>query len=295
MQSHGGVKHLMRLERGQLRIRPVPLAGLLAIGLTGFLIVVGCSANRMVFQPWTAMEASPADLKRPCEDIFFSASDGVRLNGWFFSADTNVAAGFVILLCHGNAGNLSHRLPIIDMLLKAGASVFAFDYRGYGRSSGKPSEKGVCLDAEAAWQWLRDHGFAAMNIVALGESLGGGVVCELATRKPIAGMILQSTFTSVPDVASELMPWLPVRLLVTTRFDNHAKLKRLQVPVLFLHGRKDTIIPFRHAQKNFATAKAPKYFAELDGDHNDALTASPEKYQRAVAEFLTKLAQRNTN
>lgn len=274
MQSHGRV-----------RVRPLRLAALLVIALIGFLIVVGCSANRMVFQPFTLMEASPGELKRPHEDVFFNASDGARLNGWYFPANTNVA----ILLCHGNAGNLSHRLPLIDLLVKAGASVFAFDYRGYGRSSGKPTERGVCLDAEAAWQWLRDRGFAGTNIIALGESLGGGVVCELATRKPLAGIILQSVFTSVPDVASELMPWLPMRLLLRTRFNNTDKLKRIRVPVLILHGRQDTIIPFHHGEKNFAAANQPKFFAELDGDHNDTMLVSAEKYQQAISEFLTKL------
>jgi uncharacterized protein len=276
MQSHGGVK-----------VRPARLAALLTIGLIGFLIVIGCSANHMVFQPSTIMEASPAELKRPYEDVFFTASDGARLNGWFFPA-TN--ANFVILLCHGNAGNLSHRLPLTEMLIKAGASVFAFDYRGYGRSAGKPSEKGVCLDAEAAWQWIRDRGFAPARIIPLGESLGGGVVCELATRKPVGAIILQSTFSSVPDLAAELMPWLPMRLLLTTRFNNHDKLKQVRVPVLVLHGRKDTIIPFHHAEKNYAAIPTrSKYFAELDGDHNDAMIVSEKKYQEAVAEFLRKL------
>ena len=267
------------------KIRPLRVVGLLVVALAGFLIVVGCSANRMVFQPWTVMEARPGDLRRAHEDVFFYASDGTQLNGWFFPANSNV----VILLCHGNAGNVSHRLPLIGTLLRAGASVFAFDYRGYGRSAGKPSEKGTCLDAEAAWQWLRDRGFAGTNIIALGESLGGGVVCELATRKPLGGVILQSTFTSVPDLAAEMMPWLPMRLLLTTRFDNREKLKRLTVPVLILHGRKDTIIPFHHAEKNHRAANEPKFFAELDGDHNDALIANEQKYRQAVNDFLKQL------
>lgn len=277
MQSPGGV-----------RVRPARLAVLLAIGFAGFLAVAGCAANRMVFQPSTVMEGSASDLKRPCEDVFFTARDGTRLNGWFYPAGTN--ARFVVLLCHGNAGNISHRLPLIDILSKAGASVFAFDYRGYGRTAGKPSEKRVYLDADAAFAWLRSRGFSETNIIALGESLGGGVVCELATRKPLAGLILQSTFTSVPDVAAEMISWLPLHLLLTTRFNNHEKLKHIQIPVLILHGRKDTIIPFKHAEKNFAAIPTrAKYFTELDGDHNDASVISAEKYQRAVAEFLAKL------
>ena len=275
---------------GCVKVRWPRLALLLAIGLIGFLIVVGCSANRMVFQPSTVMEAAPTGLKTSREDVFFTATDGARLNGWYFPAKTN-STDRVILLCHGNAGNLSHRLELIDVLLKAGAGVFAFDYRGYGRSSGKPSEKGVCLDAEAAWEWLvKMKGYEGRRIIALGESLGGGVVCELATRKPLGGIILQSTFTSVPNLAAELMPWLPMRFLLTTRFNNQGKLKRLQLPVLILHGRKDTIIPFHHGQKNYAAANTrSKYFVELDGDHNDAVIVSAEKYERAVAEFLRKL------
>ena len=274
---------------GRVSVRPTRLAVLLAIGLAGFLGVAGCAANRMVFQPSRLMEGSASDLKRPCEDVFFKASDGTRLNGWFYPAGTN-STGFVVLLCHGNAGNISHRLPLIDILAKAGVNVFAFDYRGYGRSAGKPSEKGVYLDAQAAWDWLRSRGFSETNIIALGESLGGGVACELVTRKPLAGLILQSTFTSVPDVAAEMISWLPVRLLLTTRFNNQDKLKHIQIPVLILHGRKDTIIPFAHAEKNFAAIPTrAKYFAELDGDHNDASVISAEKYQRAVAEFLAKL------
>ena len=279
MQGHGSVK-----------VRWSRLAVLLAIGLTGFLIVVGCSANRLVFQPSTIMEVAATDVKRPHEDVFFTAADGVRLNGWFFPANTN-STGLVILLCHGNAGNLSHRLELVEVLLRAGASVFAFDYRGYGRSSGKPTEKGVCLDAEAAWEWLvKARGCEPGKIIALGESLGGGVVCELATRRPLGGIVLQSTFTSVPDVAAQLMPWLPMRFLLTTRFNNQDKLKRLQMPVLILHGRKDTIIPFQHGEKNYAAANTrSKYFTELDGDHNDAVMLSAEKYKRAVASFLATL------
>lgn len=269
------------------KIKVLRLGAVIALAFCVFTIVVGCSANRMVFQPWTIMEADAADLKRPFEDVYFTAADGTRLNAWFFPANSNR----VILLCHGNAGNLSHRLPLMDTLLKAGASVFAFDYRGYGRSSGRPSEKGVYLDAEAAWQWLIHRGFAPEDIVVLGESLGGGVACELVTRKPLRALILQSTFTSVPDLASEMMPWLPVQLLLTARFDNHRKLKRVQIPVLILHGRKDTIIPFRHAEKNYAAVPVrSKYLVELNGDHNDAMIVSADQYQSGVARFLGALS-----
>src|SRR5687768_8514755 len=136
-------KQLMRLLR---------VLVILAIIGTAFFVIVGCSARKMVFQPYRQMEADPRALKRPVEDVFFQARDGTRLNGWYFPI-TN--APFAILLCHGNAGNLCHRLELIEILLRAGVTVFAFDYRGYGRSEGTPSEKGVYQDAQAAYDWLR--------------------------------------------------------------------------------------------------------------------------------------------
>src|SRR5262249_52582451 len=145
-------------------------------------------------------------------DVYFETADNVRLNGWFFPAGTNSPrAALAVLVCHGNAGNISHRLELCRALLATGVSVFVFDYRGYGRSKGRPSEEGTYRDAQAAYRWLQEKGFAGSNILAYGESLGGGVAAELALRERLGGLILQSTFTSIPDIGAELFPWLPVR------------------------------------------------------------------------------------
>ena len=164
--------------------------------------------HHQVYQPFAELQANGDALERPWKEAYFKTKDGVELHGWFFPANTNSARGHLtVLLCHGNAGNLSHRLDQYEVLLEAGVNVFAFDYRGYGHSVGRPSEEGTYLDAEAAHAWLCQNGSAPPHIVALGDSLGGGVVGELARRAALGGLILQSTFTSIPDIGAELFPF----------------------------------------------------------------------------------------
>lgn len=239
--------------------------------------------HRQVFQPYNRFAAEGDALGVPFEEVWLTASDGVRLNAWFFPTSHEEPA---VILCHGNGGNISHRLDLYAALLDLNLNVLAFDYRGYGRSEGRPSETGTYADAEAAHQWLETRGFAATNILALGESLGGGVATELAVRRPLGGLILQSTFTSVPDIGAEFFPWLPVRTLGTIRFDNLAKLPGLKLPVLVMHSRDDGIIPFAHGERLFAAANAPKLFRELRGDHNDTLQTGRREFTDAARDFL---------
>ena len=232
------------------------------------------------------MVATSADLGRPCDDVWFKARDGVELNGWFFPAGTNSPRGHLaILICHGNGGNISHRFGLHQALLETGASLFAFDYRGYGRSQGRPSEEGTYLDAQAAHEWLRQKGFAGKNIIVFGESLGGGVASELCLREETGGLILQSTFTSIPDIGAELYPWLPVRWMSRIKYDTRAKLPRLKIPVLIMHGRQDELIGFLHSERNFAAANEPKVFWEIKGEHNDPLADRPQ-FLEGIEKFL---------
>jgi uncharacterized protein len=228
--------------------------------------------HSQVYHPDRVLTAPSAEFGRQYEDVWFRASDGVELNGWFFPAGTNSAkAHLAMLVCHGNAGDIGDRLDTCAALLATGTSVLLFDYRGYGRSGGRPSEEGTYRDAEAAHKWLRQRGVAGTNIIAFGESLGGGVAAELAARQAVGGLVLQSTFTSIPDIGAELFPWLPVRWLAKIRYDTHAKLPGLKIPVLVMHSRTDEIVPFHHGERNFAAANAPKLFWELKGNHNEPL------------------------
>ena len=240
-----------------------------------------------VYHPTKEWVANAADLGRPFEDFFLTSSDGVHLSAWFFPANANSPrAKSAMLVCHGNGGNISHRLDLCGALLGTGVNVLMFDYRGYGHSEGKLSEEGTYRDAQAAHGWLRGRGFEARKIIALGESLGGGVASELAVREPLGGLILQSTFTNIADVGAEVFPWLPVRWLSTIKYDTAKKLPRVRVPVLVTHSRDDLLVRFHHAEKNFAAANEPKMFWETSGGHNYSAATDYERCAEGIEKFL---------
>ena len=235
------------------------------------------------------MVAEGADVGRPFEDVHFAAADGVRLNGWFFAADpASPRARLVLLHLHGNAGNISTRIDFYRAWLETGVSVFTFDYRGFGRSEGRPGEEGTYHDAQAAYRWLRQKGFAPEEIIALGKSLGGGIASELALREVLGGMILQNTYTSIPDVAAELFPWLPVRWMSTIKYDTFAKLPRITVPLLVMHSQSDKLIRFHHGERNFAAANDPKTFWEIRGSHAETLEAGRAHYLNGLEHYLAR-------
>ena len=240
--------------------------------------------HSQVYHPSRTMEATGAELGRPFENVFFKTGDGIELNGWFFPANTHSPrAHLAVLVCHGNGGNISHRLALYRALLETGVAVFAFDYRGYGRSQGRPGEEGTYLDAQAAYQWLTKEGFA--DIIVFGESLGGGIASELCLREKMRGLILLSAFTSIPDIGKEFFPWLPAKLLGTIEYDTRARLPRLKIPVLVMHSRADELAAFHHAERNFAAANEPKLFWEISGGHNDALD-EPARFVEGIEKFL---------
>lgn len=241
-----------------------------------------------VYQPSRTWEATGAELKRPWEEVWLRSRDGVELSAWYFPAAADAAfRDLTVVVSHGNAGNISHRLFLYRLLLDLGVNVLAYDYRGFGRSAGRPTESGTYLDGEAAIDWLKARGVAEDRIVVYGESLGGGIASELARRRPgLHGLIVSSSFTSIPDLGVELFPFLPVRLLSTITYGTRAKLPEIRVPVLILHSRADTLIGFRHAEANFAAAREPRFLREISGDHNDQPTIDPEGYAAAVGEFL---------
>lgn len=251
---------------------------------------------RQVYWPHARLEAEPSALGRAWEEVFFTARDGVQLHGWFFAADTHSPrAHLAVHLSHGNGGNISHRLDLYALLLDLGVNLFAYDYRGYGRSAGRPGEEGTYRDAQAAHAWLCRRGFGATNLIAYGESLGGAVAAELALREPVGGLVLQSTFTSIPDLGAELFPWLPVRTLATFRYDTRRKLAGIQTPLLILHSRGDTLVPFHHAEENFAAANEPKTLWELRGDHNDSPSWQKEHFQEGLRRWLAGLPSARKN
>jgi uncharacterized protein len=239
-------------------------------------------------EPWDDSQDWKTLSGLPLEEVWLNASDGTRLFGWFLQAP---GAREVMLWCHGNAGNIAHRLENLTQVYQRGISVFLFDYRGYGRSQGAPSEEGLYQDVVAAWDYLREERkIPAARIVVFGRSLGGAVAGELALKKEVAGLILESTFPSVEAVARRMFSGFPAHLMLKARFDLAERLKRIRVPVLVLHGDRDSLIPFEMGQAVFQAANPPKTFYPVEGaDHNDTAWVGAEAYFRALFDFIRKV------
>lgn len=219
------------------------------------------------------------------DDVTLTTEDQVQLHAWFIPHSRSRS---VVLVCHGNAGNISHRMETIRVFHRLGQNVLIFDYRGYGQSNGEISELGTYQDAQAAWTWLREKGFAPEQIIVFGRSLGGGVATELAFRQPVGGLILESSFTSIADMGAELYPWLPIRWLTRTRYDNLSRISQISSPLLIIHSEDDELVPFHHSQRLFERASSPKYFYRLNGDHNNGFRLSPG-YEDALRDFLSRV------
>ncbi len=235
--------------------------------------------------PSRELTTSPADIGLEYESITITTSDDIRLHGWFVPADK---ARGVLLFFHGNAGNISHRLDLLEIFHNLGLSSLIIDYRGYGQSQGKVTEQGTYLDAEAAWQYLtRGRNIPAENIVIFGMSLGGAIAADLATRQQPGGLIIGSAFTSVPDMGAHLYPILPVRLLSRFRYDTRKSLLSVTCPVLVIHSPDDEIIPYKNGTTLFEAAKEPKSFLEIRGSHNVGFLSSGKLYIEALDNFIS--------
>jgi hypothetical protein len=267
-----------------------PLLLLLPAAYLLILALIYFSQSRLLYQPGfpsRALTASPAELGLRFESVYFEAEDGVRLHGWFLPAPEN---GLTLLFFHGNAGNISHRLDSLRQFHDLGVNTFIFDYRGYGESEGSPGENGSYLDAAAAWRYLtRERGVAAQDILLFGRSLGGAIATWLAVERPSAGLIIESTFTSIPDLAAELYPWLPVRPLARIHYPTLARIGLVRSPLLVVHSREDELIPFAHGRRLFEKAANPKRFLEISGDHNGGTMISGAGYTDGLRAFLAAL------
>ena len=222
------------------------------------------------------------------EDHFFTAKDGTRLHGWWCRRLESRSDDPVLLFFHGNAGNLSHRVDLlIELATRTPASVFVVGYRGYGRSEGRPKEAGLFLDARAAWAHLTEgSGVGADRIVIFGKSLGGGVAVDLALEAPAAGLIVESSFTSIPDMAGAHYPFVP-KFLVRTQMNSVAKVPLISIPKLFIHSQNDRVVPYRLGRELFEAASEPKRFHEVVGaSHNDTWLVGGDAYFEALSAFI---------
>lgn len=269
--------------------------------LTSILLVLGLAYAALVALMWFRQEsllylpgipsrqlaATPAAIGLEHEELWIETADGETLHAWFVPAQRERGS---LLFFHGNAGNISHRLESLRAFNRLGLSVLIVDYRGYGQSTGRPSEHGTYEDARAAWRHLvEQRGVAADEIVVFGRSLGGAVATWLAAEKAPRGLIVESAFRSVPDLAAELYWFLPVRRLARIEYPVETLIARVDAPVLVVHSREDEIIPFRHGEALYAAHPGPKRFLELRGGHNTGFLDSGREYLDGLEAFLLKL------
>ena len=244
--------------------------------------------SRLIYFPQIGREdfVTPQQAGVDYQEVRINAA-GEELHGWFVPAPQ---ARGVVLFFHGNAGNISHRLDYLRMFRKLGFSILIFDYRGFGKSSGEPSEIGTYQDAEAAWNYLVEtRRVAPSSIVLFGESLGGAVAAYLAARVKPRALILTSTFTSLPELGAKLYPLFPVRLLSRFKYDTREYLRRVSCPVLIVHSRDDEIVPFAQGEALYSAAHEPKRFLEILGGHNTGLMVSEPVWFKGVQAFFNSL------
>ncbi len=242
---------------------------------------------RLVYFPMKTMAATPAAIGLAYEDVLLDAGNGTSVHGWYLPGRDDART---LLFLHGNAGNISHRLDSLRIFNELGLNVLIIDYSGFGQSGGTPGERQSYEDARLAWQNLtRTRGVAPERIVIFGRSLGGGVATWLATQETPGGLILESSFTSVPALARKYYPMFPVRWLARIRYDNASRLPTVACPVLIAHSRDDELVPISHGRELFALAREPKSFLELRGSHNAGFMQSGHSYRAGLARFIAGL------
>jgi len=235
-----------------------------------------------IFYPEKDLFGKPSDLGMEFEDVTFRMADALKLHGWFVPGSRRET----ILWCHGNAGNIGGRLELLKLLHdRIGTNIFIFDYRGYGKSQGRPTEDGTYRDAHGALDYLRSrYDVDGDKVIVFGQSLGGAIAVDLGCRNKFMGLILESTFTSIADIFEKPTRVLPVK------YDSYSKIKRVHVPLLMLHGDKDDVVPFESGYTLFKAAHEPKKFCAIKGAmHNDVYSVGGESYFAAIDDFIKGL------
>lgn len=247
------------------------------------LLILFLMQRQMIFFPDPNLVLTPDHAGLEWSDVYMETEDGVSLHAWYLPHPESES---VLLFSHGNAGNISHRLELLERFHDRGISTLIYDYRGYGRSEGRPSERGLYRDVRAAWKYLTEEkGYEPRQVILFGRSLGGSVSSRLATRVEPGGLVLESSFTSARDVAADIYPFIPSSL-VRFRFDAAADLQKVNCPVLVMHSRDDSIIGFHHGERLYKAAPEPKTFVELRGGHNDNFLVSGDLYFEALQQFV---------
>jgi len=266
---------------------------------------------KFLYCPVKDVPYTPGELDLDFENVVFKSGNGLRLSGWYIPAPLEVkhqveptqlrsglltgpadSSEFTVLFCHGNGGNMAHRLDSINVFHNLGLNCFIFDYRGYGNSEGKPSEKGTYLDVEAAYKWLTEEKkIPPENIIIFGRSLGGSIAAYLASKVEAGALIIESTFTSYVDIGKRFYPYMPVRWFARFGYKTIDYIKDVRCPMMLIYSRSDEVVPFEFGLKLYEAANEPKEFVEILGSHNDGFLVSGEIYKDAWTKWLKFLKE----
>jgi fermentation-respiration switch protein FrsA (DUF1100 family) len=242
-----------------------------------------------LFFPDSEIVMTPATMRLEFEDVFFTAADDTKLHGWYLPGE---AGQPVVVFCHGNAGNISHRVDNLRLLRRLGLAIFIFDYRGYGQSKGRASEEGTYSDMRGALSWLQQKGWTPDRMIYFGRSVGAGVALQLALEQPPGGLVLESPFTSIRAMGKHHYPllWLVAGWAIEARYDNLEKIGQLKVPLAIFHGDRDGIVPQAMGKELFEQAPQPKTFYSIPrAGHNDTYDRGGERYWRQWGEFVRQI------
>ncbi|MHC4325740.1 MAG: alpha/beta hydrolase [Planctomycetota bacterium] len=265
------------------------IAGILVTTYLVFAAVLYFMQPKFLYSPEREVSGSPDELGLDFKDVVFKSSDGLDLTGWYIPVKNSK---FTLLFCHGNGGNIAHRLDSINIFHNLGLNCFIFDYRGYGNSLGKPSEEGTYEDAMAAYKWLiEEKKIPAGNIIIFGRSLGGSIAAQLAGKVEARALIVESAFTSYVDMGKEYYPYMPVRWFARFGYKTIDYIKSVRCPVLLIYSGNDEIVPFKFGVKLYEAANEPKEFIEIFGGHNDCFLTSGEIYTEVWETWLKFLIE----
>jgi fermentation-respiration switch protein FrsA (DUF1100 family) len=247
---------------------------------------------KFLYNPEPEIFGTPAEHGLDFEDVVFKSPDGLDLRGWHIPAENSK---LTVLFCHGNGGNMAHRLDSINIFHNLGLNCFIFDYRGYGDSPGKPSEEGTYNDAMAVYKWLTEEKKTpAENIIIFGRSLGGSIAAQLASKVEARALIVESAFTSYVDIGKEYYPYMPVRWFARFGYKTIDYIKNVRCPVMLIYSGNDEIVPFKFGLKLYEAANEPKEFVEIFGGHNDCFLVSSEIYTEVWEKWLKFLIDKSS-
>ena len=264
----------------------IALATIIAV-YAAICVYIYAAQDMMFYFPTKSFAVNPDDYDLNFQDVFINVSQNDSIHAWYFPQPRNPDSAKTVLFCHGNGGNISYRLQTAIFLLQRGVNVMMFDYRGYGRSSGSPTESNTYDDAKAAYDWLiSEQSAQSADVFIFGRSLGGAVAVELATNVGCGGLIVESSFDSAIEMAKGLFPFFPVGLLIKYDYDSISKISKINCLKLFTHSQADDLVPFERGKRLFEAAPEPKSFYEISGRHNERNYFDDPGYITAIDDLL---------